>query len=62
MIVANESNDKHCVTMTFECAQILSTTYKECDGVELADKLFLYKKAHLNHPVQFKQLEKKRNF
>ena len=49
-ITAIEHNDKHCVKMILEYAQMLSTAHRECDGDERADSLFLYKRAHLNHP------------
>ena len=49
-IAAIEHNDKHCVKMVLEYAQMLSTAHRECDGDDRADSLSLYKRAHLNHP------------
>tara|TARA_B100000579_G_scaffold344468_1_gene296936 strand:- start:1018 stop:1503 length:486 start_codon:yes stop_codon:yes gene_type:complete len=49
-IAAIEHNDKHCVKMILEYAQMLSTAHRECDGDERADDLSMYKRAHLNHP------------
>ena len=49
-MAAIEHNDKHCVKMTLEYAQMLSTAHRECDGDKRADRLFLYRRAHLNHP------------
>ena len=36
-IAAIEHNDKHCVKMILEYAQMLSTAHRECDGDERAD-------------------------
>ena len=49
-IAAMEHNDKHCVKMILEYAQMLSTAHRELDGDEIADELSMYKRAHLNHP------------
>ena len=49
-IAAIEHNDKHCVKMVLEYAQMLSTAHRVCDGDDRADSLSLYKRAHLNHP------------
>ena len=49
-IAAIEHNDKHCVKMILEYAQMLSTAHRERDGDESADALKMYKRAHLNHP------------
>ena len=49
-IAAIEHNDKHCVKMILEYAQMLSTAHRERDGDESADTLKMYKRAHLNHP------------
>ena len=49
-IAAIEHNDKHCVKMILEYAQMLSTAHRERDGDERADNLSMYKRAHLNHP------------
>ena len=49
-IAAIQHNDKHCVKMVLEYAQMLSTAHRECDGDNKADGLSLYKRAHLNHP------------
>ena len=49
-IAAKEHNDRHCVKMILEYAQMLSTAHRELDGDERADSLSLYKRAHLNHP------------
>ena len=42
--------DKHCVKMILETAQMLCTAHRVLDGDERADKLGMYKTAHLNHP------------
>lgn len=42
--------DKHCVKMILETAQMLCTAHRVLDGDERADKLDMYKTAHLNHP------------
>ena len=42
--------DKHCVKMILETAQMLCTANRTLDGDEQADKLGMYKTAHLNHP------------
>jgi len=42
--------DKHCVKMILETAQMLCTAHRSLDGDEQADKLGMYKTAHLNHP------------
>ena len=42
--------DKHCVKMILETAQMLCTAHRTLDGDEQADKLGMYKTAHLNHP------------
>ena len=42
--------DKHCVKMILETAQMLCTAHRSLDGDERADKLGMYKTAHLNHP------------
>ena len=49
-IAAMEHNDKHCVKMILEYAQMLSTAHRVLDGNDKADKLSVYKIAHLNHP------------
>lgn len=49
-IAAIQHNDKHCVKMILEYAQMLSTAHRECDGDKRANHLSMYKKAHLNHP------------
>ena len=38
-IAAMEHNDKHCVKMILEYAQMLSTAHRELDGDEIADEL-----------------------
>lgn len=42
---AIEHNDRHCVKMILECAQLLSTAHFELDGVQVG-----YKPTHKNHP------------
>ena len=42
--------DKHCVKMILETAQMLCTAHRVLDGDTVADKLGMYKTAHLNHP------------
>ena len=49
-IAAIEHNDKHCVKMILEYAQMLSTAHRECDGDYRADSLSFYKRTHVNHP------------
>jgi|AACY02.4.fsa_nt_gi hypothetical protein len=49
-IAAQEHNDKHCVKMIVEYAQMLSTAHRECNGNGRADGLSLYRKTHVNHP------------
>ena len=44
---AESHNDKHCVKMILESAQMLSTAHRELDG-DVPD--ILYKSAHKNHP------------
>ena len=43
-------NDKHCVKMILESAQMLCTAHRALDGNDKCDNLFMYKQAHLNHP------------
>ena len=50
VVAALEHNDKHCVKMIVEYAQMLSTAHRECDGDDRADSLSLYRKTHVNHP------------
>ena len=42
--------DRHVVKMILETAQMLCTAHRYLDGDERADKLGMYKTAHLNHP------------
>ena len=49
-VAALEHNDKHCVKMVLEYAQMLCTAHRVLDGDERADELCMYKKAHINHP------------
>ena len=44
---AESHNDKHCVKMILEYAQMLSTAHRELDG-NVPD--ILYKSTHKNHP------------
>ena len=44
---AESHNDKHCVKMILESAQMLSTAHRELDG-DVPD--ILYKSPHKNHP------------
>jgi len=44
---AEAHNDKHCVKMILESAQMLSTAHRELDG-NVPD--ILYKSTHKNHP------------
>ena len=41
-------NDKHCVKMILEYAQLLSTTHRVLDGDNVDD--LVYKATHKNHP------------
>jgi len=43
-------NDKHCVKMILESAQMLGTAHRVLDGDEKCNNLFMYKEAHKNHP------------
>ena len=45
---AESHDDKHCVKMILEYAQMLSTAHRELDGDKTSDKL--YKSTHKNHP------------
>jgi hypothetical protein len=45
---AEMHNDKHCVKMILESAQMLSTAHRELDGNNVPD--ILYKSTHKNHP------------
>jgi hypothetical protein len=47
---ARMHNDKHCVKMILESAQMLCTAHRALDGNDKCDNLFMYKQAHLNHP------------
>jgi len=47
---AQMHNDKHCVKMILESAQMLGTAHRVLDGDEKCDNLFMYKEAHKNHP------------
>ena len=49
-IAAIEHNDKHCVKMVPEYAQMLSIAHRELDGDKRADDLSMYKRIHVNHP------------
>ena len=49
-VAAIEHNDKHCVKMILEYAQMLCTAHRELDGDKRPDHLNMYKRAHLNHP------------
>jgi len=49
-ICAQMHNDKHCVKMILESAQMLCTAHRALDGNDKCDNLFMYKQAHLNHP------------
>ena len=42
--------NKHVVKMILESAQMLCTAHRVLDGDEKADELFMYKRAHVNHP------------
>lgn len=45
---AKYHNDKHCVKMILEYAQLLSTSHRILDGDQCNDKV--YKATHKNHP------------
>ena len=47
---AQMHNDKHCVKMILESAQMLCTAHRALDGNDKCDNMFMYKQAHLNHP------------
>ena len=49
-ICAKMHNDKHCVKMILESAQMLSTAHRQLDGDDYADTHKLYKNAMVNHP------------
>ncbi|MBE19508.1 MAG: hypothetical protein ACJ0GU_00995 [Gammaproteobacteria bacterium] len=61
-IAAIEHSDKHCVKMILEYAQMLCTAHRELDGDEIADKLFMYKRTHLNHPSTVWTRENKKHY
>ena len=50
LVCAQMHNDKHCVKMILESAQMLCTAHRALDGNDKCDNLFMYKQAHLNHP------------
>ena len=43
-------NDKHCVKMILESAQMLCTAHRVLDGDDKCNGMFMYKEAHKNHP------------
>lgn len=47
---ARMHNDKHCVKMIVEIAQLLSTAHHVLDGLESSIKEKLYRVTHQNHP------------
>ena len=47
---AEMHNDKHCVKMILESAQMLCTAHRVIDGDIKCDTNFMYKEAHKNHP------------
>ncbi len=48
VVCAEQHNDKHCVKMILEYAQLMSTTHRLVDRIE--DHKLLYKATHVNHP------------
>lgn len=49
-IAAQYHNNKHCVKMILETAQLLSTAHHVLDGEQSSIKNVIYKKTHVNHP------------
>ena len=47
---AKYHNDKHCVKMILEYAQLLCTAHRELDGDNCMHPDVLYKATHKNHP------------
>ena len=47
-ICAQQHNDKHCVKMILEYAQLLSSAHRIVDQID--DHALLYKATHINHP------------
>lgn len=56
---AKYHNDKHCVKMIVETAQLLSTTHHFYDS-DIADKV--YRKTHVNHPSTIWVRESRSNY
>ena len=50
VVAAQMQCDKHVPKMVVESAQMLSTAHRELDGDRFADRMGMYKKAHVNHP------------
>ena len=61
-IAAIEHNDKHCVKMILEYAQMLCTAHRELDGEKKADDLLMYKSTHINHPSTVWTRERKPHY
>ena len=47
-ICARQHNDKHCVKMILEYAQLMSSAHRIVDQID--DHALLYKATHINHP------------
>ena len=47
-ICAQQHNDKHCVKMILEYAQLLSSAHRVVDQID--NHALLYKATHINHP------------
>ena len=49
-VCASYHNDRHCVKMILEYAQLLCTAHREIDGDDCRWQDILYKSTHKNHP------------
>ena len=49
-VCASYHNDRHCVKMILEYAQLLCTAHREIDGDDCMHPDVLYKSTHKNHP------------
>lgn len=56
---ARQHNDKHCVKMILEYAQLMSTAHHQADS---PIKHLLYKQTHINHPSAIWARESKANY
>ncbi len=59
---AKYHNDKHCVKMILEYAQLLCTAHRELDGDDCQHPDVLYKSTHKNHPSAVWTRQSSRNY